>query len=184
MLSCLNEKKDEKQIERESVKNVANGGHSMAGHQTRRQHKREGTMSDKFFISTDKSKLDILTIHKYLSERSYWARGRPLETVKKSIDNSLCVGIYDRNDTLLGFGRVITDYAVFAWIIDVFILEEHRGQGLGKRLIEYIMDFPELKHLKRWQLVTDNAHGLYEKYGFVRLAAPEKHMEKVHKANC
>ncbi len=141
-------------------------------------------MSDEFIISTDKSKLDILTIHKYLSERSYWARGRTLETVQKSIDNSLCVGIYDQNDTLLGFGRVITDYAVFVWIIYVFILEEHRGQGLGKRLIEYIMNFPELKHLKRWQLVSDHAHKLYEKYGFVKLAAPEKHMEKVHYASC
>jgi GNAT superfamily N-acetyltransferase len=141
-------------------------------------------MSEKFIISADKSKLDIQTIHKYLSERSYWARGRALETVQKSIDNSLCIGIYDQDSKLVGFGRVITDYAVFAWIIDVFILEEHRGQGLGKRLIEYMMNFPELKNLKRWQLVTDNAHRLYEKYGFVRLAAPEKHMEKVHNVHC
>ena len=89
--------------------------------------------------------------------------------------------MYDQYEKLVGFARVVTDHAIFAYIMDVFILEEHRGQGLGKRLIEYIMNFPELKNIKRWQLVTDDAHKLYQKYGFKALEAPEKHMERVLK---
>ena len=136
-------------------------------------------MIEDFVISTDKSKLDIQTIYKYLCERSYWAKGRTLETVRKSIDNSLCFGMYDHDHRIVGFGRVVTDYAVFAYILDVFILEEHRGNGLGKKLVDYITNFPELKDIKRWQLATADAHGLYERFGFVGLAAPGKHMEKV-----
>ena len=136
-------------------------------------------MSDSFIISPDKNKLDIQTIHRYLSERSYWAKGRTLETVQKSIENSICFGMYDQDEKLVGFGRVVTDHAVFAYIMDVFILEDHRGQGLGKRLIEYILNFPELRNLRRWQLATTDAHGLYRRYGFMDLAAPEKHMERV-----
>lgn len=136
-------------------------------------------MTDNFVISTDKSRLDVQAIHTYLSERSYWARGRSLETVQKSIDTSLCFGIYDQSGQFVGFARVVTDSAIFAYIMDVFILEEHRGKGLGKKLIEYILNFPELNNLARWHLVTDDAHGFYKKYGFSGLAAPEKHMEKV-----
>jgi GNAT superfamily N-acetyltransferase len=138
-------------------------------------------MKDNFIISDDKSKLDIQVIHRYLSERSYWGKGRTLETVHISIKNSKCFGMYDQYEKLVGFARVVTDHAIFAYIMDVFILEEHRGQGLGKRLIEYIMNFPELKNIKRWQLVTDDAHKLYQKYGFKALEAPEKHMERVLK---
>jgi GNAT superfamily N-acetyltransferase len=141
-------------------------------------------MSDNFIISTDKRKLDIQIIHRYLSERSYWAKGRTLETVQKSIENSICFGMYDRDNKLVGFGRVVTDHAVFAYILDVFILEEHRGQGLGKRLIEYIINFSELRNLRRWQLATADAHDLYQRYGFMDLAAPEKHMERVDKKCC
>lgn len=141
-------------------------------------------MSDTFIISTDKSKLNSQTIHRYLSKESYWAKGRTLETVRKSIDNSLCFGVYDKDENLVGFGRVVTDHAVFAYIMDVFILEEHRGKGLGKRLIEHIMDFPTLKNLRRWQLVTADAHRLYERYGFKKLAEPEKQMEKIGKERC
>jgi GNAT superfamily N-acetyltransferase len=136
-------------------------------------------MTDNFVISTDKSRLDVQAIHSYLSERSYWAKGRSLETVQKSIDKSLCFGIYDQSRQFVGFARVVTDSAIFAYIMDVFILEDYRGKGLGKRLIEYILDFPELNNLARWHLVTDDAHGFYKKCGFSGLAAPEKHMEKV-----
>ena len=90
-------------------------------------------MSGDFLISTDKRLLDIRTIHEYLSERSYWAKGRTLETVQKSIEHSVCVGVYDTDGKLVGFGRVLTDYAVFAYIMDVFILEPYRGKGLGSR---------------------------------------------------
>lgn len=138
-------------------------------------------MSEDYFISTDKSKLNVQIIHKFLSERSYWAKGRALETIQKSIDHSLCFGIYHPSGKFVGFGRVVTDFAVFAFVLDVFILEEYRGRGLGKRLVDYIVNFPELKDLKRWQLGTADAHGLYERYGFSGLAAPERHMEKVEK---
>jgi len=116
-------------------------------------------MTDNFVISTDKSRLDVQAIHSYLSERSYWAKRRSLETVQKSIDKSLCFGIYDQSRQFVGFARVVTDSAIFAYIMDVFILEDYRGKGLGKRLIEYILDFPELNNLARWHLVTDDAHG-------------------------
>lgn len=139
-------------------------------------------MSDTFFISTDKNKLEVDTIHRFLSERSYWAKGRDLEAVQKSIDHSLCFGIYNKDAQMVGFGRVVTDYAVFAYIMDVFVLEEYRGKGLGKKLVEYIVNYPELKNLKRWQLATTDAHDLYKRYGFSGLAAPEKQMEKVDAA--
>lgn len=135
-------------------------------------------MSADVSISTDKNALDIPAIHRHLSERSYWARGINLETVRKALDNSLCFGVYDAQRRLLGFGRVVTDYAVFAYLMDVFVLEEHRGRGLGKMLLEYILEFPELANVNKWQLATADAHGLYEKYGFGKLEAPEKYMEK------
>lgn len=141
-------------------------------------------MDNGYIISSDKRKLDIQVIHRYLSEKSYWAKGRSMDTVRKSIHNSLCFGVYNKEDALVGFGRVVTDHAVFAYVMDVFILEEYRGLGLGKRLMEYMMDFPSLRTIKRWQLATSDAHGLYERYGFRNLAAPEKHMEKVDKRSC
>ena len=136
-------------------------------------------MSRDLTISSDKRKLDIPAIHRFLSERSYWAKGRALETVQKAIDHSLCFGVYDEDEQILGFGRVVTDHAVFANIMDVFILEEHRGQGLAKKLIAHIMNVPELANIKRWQLVTSDAYGLYERFGFAALAQPHKHMEKI-----
>lgn len=136
-------------------------------------------MRDDFVISTDKHRLDIQAIHRYLSERSYWARGRALDTVRQSIAHSLCFGIYGPDDAQVGFARVVTDYTIFAFIMDVFVLEAYRGRGLGKKLIAFITDFPELKNLKRWQLITADAHGLYEKYGFTGLAEAQRHMEKV-----
>ena len=128
-------------------------------------------------VSTDKSLLDIAMIHKFLSESSYWAKGRSLETVKKSIDNSLCFGLYDENLKQLGFARVITDYSVFAWIIDVFILEKYREKGLGKKLIEEIMNFNDLKEVKKIRLATKDAHNLYSQYGFIKAPNPNYIME-------
>lgn len=128
-------------------------------------------------ISTDRDRLDIQMIHQFLSERSYWAKGRSLETVRKSIANSLCFGVYDVSGKQLGFARVATDYAVFGWLMDVFILEEYRGQGLGKLLIEAVTGHSALKNIRRLGLGTADAHGLYEQYGFTRLSKPENMME-------
>lgn len=138
-------------------------------------------MSEDFHISTDKGRLDIPAIHAFLSKRSYWAKDRTLATVQKCIENSLTFGMYDSDSNMVGFGRVVTDFTVFAFIMDVFILEEYRGRGLGKKLIDHIVNHPHLKNLKRWQLLTADAHGLYHRYGFKALAAPEKHLERVDK---
>lgn len=137
-------------------------------------------MEKQFIISTDKSKLDINTIHHFLSIESYWAKGRSIETIQKSIDNSLCFGVYN-GEKQIGFARVVTDYAIFAWIMDVFIIEEYRKFGLGKKLMEAIMNHPQVQNLQRWGLATDDAHGLYEKYGFRLLEKPHIFMEKVSK---
>ena len=135
----------------------------------------------KYKISTDKDKLDLMAIHDFLTNRSYWAIGRSFETVKRSIENSICFGVYDSSDKLVGFARVLTDYAVFAYIMDVFILEDYRKQGLGKQLMSAIMQHSELQGLKRIMLATNDAQELYEKYGFKRTVTPEKIMEIVNK---
>lgn len=132
-----------------------------------------------YTISTDKSKLDLKAIHDFLSNRSYWGKNRSFETVKRSVDNSLCFGMYDNADRLIGFARIVTDYAVFAYIMDVFILEDFRNQGLGKKLMDYIMQYPDLKGLHRIMLATKDAHGLYEKYGFKMTASADRLMEIV-----
>ncbi|WP_321419754.1 GNAT family N-acetyltransferase [uncultured Desulfobacter sp.] len=134
-------------------------------------------MKNGFTISTDKNKLDVSAIHDYLSNRSYWGQGRTIEAVRKSIDNSLCFGVYDKEDHFAGFARVITDYTVFAYLLDLFILECHRKRGLGKCLVDYIVNIEVLKNL-RWRLDTKDAHGLYRKFGFREPAFPEKIMEK------
>ena len=134
-----------------------------------------------FKISTDKDKLDLNVIHDFLTNRTYWAIGRSFETVKRSIENSICFGVYDNSDKLVGFARVLTDYAVFAYIMDVFILEDFRKQGLGKQLMDAIMQHSDLQSLQRFMLATNDAHELYEKYGFKRTVIPEKIMEIVNK---
>ena len=127
-------------------------------------------------ISTDKARLDLDMIHHFLSEASYWARGRASATVEKAIENSLCFGVYVRNEQV-GFARVVTDGATFAWLCDLFILETHRGQGLGKRLVEYIVGYPELRDLRLFLLATADAHELYSRYGgFVPLQDVQKWM--------
>ena len=127
-------------------------------------------------ISTDKSKLDVPFIQHFLKD-IYWAAGRTIEEVQTTIDNSFCFGIY-RNDQQIGFARVITDYIVFAYVMDVFITEEHRGKGYSSLLIDAMMKEPKLQEVKIWRLATSDAHFLYKKFGFNALASPEKMMEK------
>ena len=109
--------------------------------------------------------MDVATIHDFLCNQSYWAKGRPLQTVQKSIENSVCFGAYDNSGNTVGFGRVITDRTTFAYIADVFVLEEHRGEGVGQLLIEHMMQHPKLQ-VEHWMLITADAHGLYRKFGF------------------
>jgi GNAT superfamily N-acetyltransferase len=130
-----------------------------------------------YVISTDPARLDIAMIHTYLSGSAYWAMGRPLEVVRRSIENSLPFGLYE-GPTQIGFARVVTDYATFAWLADVFVLPEFRGRGLGKWLISVVVDHPRLPGLRRWILATKDAHGLYAQSGFTPLHAPERFMER------
>lgn len=118
-----------------------------------------------YMISTDKKLLDIHVIHNYLSERSYWAQGITLETVQTSIKHSLCFGMYEKKKQI-GFARLITDQATFAYLADVFILESHRGLGLSKWLMQCIHEYPGTKNLRRWMLTTKDAHGLYAQFGW------------------
>lgn len=129
-----------------------------------------------FSISTDPKRLDLIMIQNFLTT-SYWAEGIPIEIVKRSIEGSLAFGIYKGNEQI-GFARVITDYATFAYIGDVFVLEHFRGQGLAKWLMEVIVTHPELQGLRKWLLATFDAHGLYQKVGFTALKHPERFMER------
>jgi GNAT superfamily N-acetyltransferase len=132
-----------------------------------------------YVISTEKSRLDLHVIHDFLSTQAYWALNRPLEMVRTAIENSICFGLYE-GDSQIGFARVVTDYATFAWLCDVFILPEHRSQGLGKWLVECIVTHPQLAPLRRIVLATRDAHELYRKYGnFTNLRTPERWMEKL-----
>lgn len=130
-------------------------------------------------VSTDKSKLDVPFIQHFLKD-IYWAAGRTMEEVQTTIDSSFCFGIY-LNEEQVGFARVVTDYVVFAYLMDVFIDKKHRGKGYSSVLIENMMNEPKLKEVKIWRLATSDAHFLYEKFGFTALAHPEKMMEKVIK---
>ena len=133
-------------------------------------------MNEQYQINTNKNELDIEFIHQYLSKKSYWAKGRSIETVKASIENSMCFGVY--NDTQqIAFARVVTDYSVFAWVLDVFVIEEFQNKGIGKKLMNYIMEHPKLSNLQRWGLNTWDAHELYKKYGFKAINKPEIYME-------
>jgi N-acetylglutamate synthase-like GNAT family acetyltransferase len=129
-------------------------------------------------ISDDKSRLDLDVIHRYLSEESYWAQGIPHEVVARSIANSLCFGIYEKDGAQVGFARLITDRATYAYLADVFVLASHRGKSLSKRLMETIIAHPELQGLRRWTLATRDAHELYARYGFTAIAKPDRLMER------
>ncbi|WP_207428309.1 GNAT family N-acetyltransferase [Pedobacter sp. SYSU D00535] len=138
-------------------------------------------MSTKFYVSTDKSKLDLDLITDFLNNKSYWAKTRNKSTVEKSIANSFCFGVFNKENQQIGFARVITDFAVFAWLLDVFILEEYQGKGIGKMLMQEIMSNEELQGIRRWGLGTNDAHGLYKKFGFLPLSSPNDMMEKINK---
>jgi GNAT superfamily N-acetyltransferase len=128
-----------------------------------------------YVISTDPTRLQPAAIHAYLT-RSYWSPGIPQGVVERAIANSLCFGIY-LGETQVGFARVVTDKATFAYLADVYVLEEHRGQGLSKRLVRTIQAHPELQGLRRFLLATRDAHGLYAQFGFAPPASPQNLME-------
>ncbi len=128
-----------------------------------------------YVVSTEKSKLNVDVIHSFLTN-SYWAKGIPRETVERCIDNSLCFGVYRENDQV-GFARVISDFTVFAYLADVFILEEHRGKGLCKMLMKQIISHPQLQGLRRFVLATKDAHELYKQFGFKEITHPDRWME-------
>lgn len=135
-----------------------------------------------FLISTDKSKLDIDTIHKYLV-RSYWSQNIPREIVARAIENSFCFGLYfgassNSEEKQIGFARVISDFATYAYLADVFVLEEFRGQGLSKWLMQCIIEHPALQGFRRFTLATKDAHGLYAQFGFTPLQSPDRYMER------
>src|ERR1700727_231266 len=131
---------------------------------------------DNFLISTDCGRLDLAVIHGFLSN-CYWAKGIPREVVERSIKHSLCFGIYDGNGAQVGFARVVSDFATVAYLGDVFVLESHRGRGLSKWMMECVMQHPALQNLRRWILLTRDAHGLYAQSGFTPVKAPERYME-------
>jgi GNAT superfamily N-acetyltransferase len=143
-------------------------------------------VGDGYTISTDKDRLDLDAVHTFLSERAYWALGRPRDVLEKAVAHSLCFGVYALDpDTgaaaeQVGFARVVTDYATFGWLCDVFVLEPHRGRGLGKRLIDTVVAHPELAELKIFLLATSDAHQLYRRYGgFKGIEQPERWMLRV-----
>jgi len=135
------------------------------------------THRNDYTISTDKDKLDILSIHKFLANETDWANGIPINTLKKSIENSLNFGLYYQNKQI-GFARIISDYSTIAYLGDVYVLKEYRGKGLSKWLINEIMEHPNLQGLRRWILLTDTAEWLYKKFGFTEIPNPEFYMEK------
>jgi GNAT superfamily N-acetyltransferase len=130
---------------------------------------------DNFSISTDKSKLDISVIHDFLSG-SYWSENIPVETVQKCIEGSMCFGVYD-NNRQVGFARMVTDNSTFAYLADVFIIEEYRGRGLSKWLVEFILSHPDLQGLRRILLATKDAHNLYKQFGFTPINNPDRFMQ-------
>lgn len=134
---------------------------------------------DQFTISNDPSRLDVDEISRFLS-RSYWADKREPTAIDKSIQNSLNFGVYD-GEKLIGFARVVTDCATFAYLCDVFIHEDYRGQSIGKWMMECVIAHPDLQGLRRWMLATRDAHGLYSQFGFTPLSDPSVFMEIIDK---
>lgn len=129
-----------------------------------------------YFITTDKDKMDSIAIHDFLSNHSTWSQNISLDKVEKAINNSLNFGVFYQN-TQIGFARVISDFATIAYLGDIYILENHRGKGLSKKLMEVIMNHQSLQDLRRWILLTSTAEWLYQKYGFTKLPKPEIYME-------
>jgi GNAT superfamily N-acetyltransferase len=132
---------------------------------------------DGFLFSTDRSRVDIDLVHEFLSRESYWVPGIRREFVERAIEHSICCGVYE-NERQIAFARVISDCAGFAWLADVFVVAEHRGGGIGKRLIAFVLEHPDLQRIRRFMLATRDAHGLYDGFGFTPLAHPERLMER------
>jgi GNAT superfamily N-acetyltransferase len=130
-----------------------------------------------FTISDERARLDIAVVHEFLSMESYWAKGRRIEVVRRAIENSLPFGLY-KGERQIGFARAVTDYATFAWLADVFVLDEFRGHGLGVWLVETALAHPSLQRLRRWILATRDAHELYRRFGFKAVNA-DFFMEKL-----
>ena len=140
-----------------------------------REHHHDG-----YSLSNDSARMDVASVHGYLA-RSYWAEAIPREVVERSIAGSICFGVFDGSGAQVGFARVVTDRATFGYLADVFILEEHRGRGLSKALMAFILEEPELKGLRRFLLCTRDAHGLYAQFGFKVAGRPENIMEIVRR---
>ncbi|MFZ1281903.1 MAG: GNAT family N-acetyltransferase [Ignavibacteriaceae bacterium] len=136
---------------------------------------------DDHCISTNRAKLDVNAIHNFLSTQSYWCQNIPIQTVIKSIDNSLNFGLYYK-DKQIGYARIISDFSTMAYLADVYVLPEHRGKGLSKWMMQVIMSHPELQGLRRWMLLTADAHGLYKQFGWKEIANPDRYME-LHNKN-
>lgn len=134
-------------------------------------------MFDGYRVCTDIKKMDICAIHEFIS-RTYWAKGISINVMKKAMENSLCFAVIDTADKLVGFARMITDKATFAYLADVFVVESHRGLGLSKMLMEFIIQHPSLQGLRRILLATSDAHGLYKNFDFTPLSNPNTFMEK------
>lgn len=126
-------------------------------------------------ISTDKGRLDVPMIHRFLSQEAYWCQNIPIEIVERSIANSVCFGVF-LNDQQIGFARVVTDLATFGYLADVFILPAYRGHGYSKQLMRFIMNYGPLQGIRRMMLVTQDAHGLYRQFGFAPIETPENTM--------
>jgi GNAT superfamily N-acetyltransferase len=131
-----------------------------------------------YTVSDDPGMLDLQAMHAYL-QRSYWAEGIPFEVVERSVNGSLCVGAYDSQGEQVGLSRFVSDYATFCYVCDVYVLEEHRGHGLSKAMLALGLEHPKLQGLRRWQLVTADAHELYRRFGFVSPGKPERAMERL-----
>ena len=136
-------------------------------------------------VTHDRARMDVAMIYAFLSQDSYWAKNIPRETVERAMDHSLCFGAFvegsSEGDVQVGFARVITDHATFAYLADVFVVPSHRGRGIGKLIMQAIAGHPALQGLRRWHLVTRDAHALYAQFGFEPIDAPERHMMKVRK---
>lgn len=132
----------------------------------------------RYTVSDNPSRLDFVAMHAYL-KRAYWSQEIPLEVVERAARNSLCIGAYDSNGAQVGLARFISDYATFCYVCDVYVLEEHRGHGLSKAMMAMASDHPKLQGLRRWTLVTLDAHGLYEQFGFKPIVNQERFMERV-----
>lgn len=132
---------------------------------------------NEFTITTDTSKMDVIAIHDFLSKYSGWSDNIPFDRVKMSIDNSLNFGLF-HNNRQIGFARVISDFSTIAYLGDIYVVDDYRGQGLSKKLMEAVMEHPNLQGLRRWILLTSTADWLYEKYGFTKLPKPELYMER------